>query len=320
MHNHKTALMTLLAGMTAGSLYASSSLTNFTTGDVLLCFRGATSDMVVDAGPVSTFLGYGHNTTNAVGSYTASQFNGIGGLDGINGWQAFAWKSDNTIFMASPRNVDPNTPGAVWSNQSAASQSIIAGRMAAIVSGAAYSYTAKYDTNNSTPTCVIEKDDSSHYKSGYSYHYGYTGNFGDFWNGNFQGESENSTLPANFSTSGTVSHVDFYQLNPNAGGTATQVGYFELNTNGAINYVAYPASATAPSVPTIVSISRTGNQTTIQYTTGLNGTYSLKGSSDLTVPVGSWGTLSTLSTGDTATHSVQITDTATNDFYIIQGQ
>ena len=71
---------------------------------------------------------------------------------------------------------------------------------------------------------------------------------------------------------------DFYQLTPTSGyALGTWLGYFELSTNGAMTYVAYPSTT-----PVITSITRSGTTTTINYTTGLYGTYTLRGTNSLT--------------------------------------
>lgn len=79
--------MTLLAGLLAGEAVA-GNLTNYTTGDVLLCFRnGGTYDLVVDAGPVSTFTGLAMNQRYPITAYTGSQLGQLStnSLD----WSAF---------------------------------------------------------------------------------------------------------------------------------------------------------------------------------------------------------------------------------------
>jgi hypothetical protein len=97
----------------------------------------------------------------------------------------------------------------------------------------------------------------------------------------------------------------------------TWLGYFEFNTNGVMTYVAYPSTT-----PVISSISRSGNTSTINYKTGLYGTYILRGTNSLTsgTAMASWPAIVTLSSGDNATHT--ITDTTTDDirFYTITAQ
>ena len=118
----------------------------------------------------------------------------------------------------------------------------------------------------------------------------------NFNNGTFSGNPENST-PGDFSTSGTVVRSDFYQMTPTAslGKFGTFLGYFEFAPDGTMTYVAYPST-----VPVISSISRSGAVSTINYTTGLYGTYTLRGTNTLSsgVSATNWPAITTLTSGD----------------------
>jgi hypothetical protein len=84
-----------------------------------------------------------------------------------------------------------------------------------------------------------------------------------------------------------------------------------------MTYVAYPST---PAV--LASITRSGALTTIQYTTGLYGTYTLRGTNSLTsgTPMANWPAIATLTSGDTATHTTTDTTTDNIRFYIITAQ
>jgi len=319
MIKQKIGLITLLASMTAGSLYANNTLTNYAVGDVLICFQGGGKDLVVDAGPISTFLGYGTNTSHPILAYTTTQVNTPAGpgIDGIQ-WSAFTWKADNTLYMTKPRS-DVNTPTTPWHSESGNLQNNVVLRMVTIPPGAANNRTWK---TQSTDTAIIEPSKSSgnpQYKlGGVSYTEALAGSYQSDWNGTFQGNPENIELTGVFSGSGTVMRSDFYQLTPTEGvSNGIFLGYFELADNGSMTYVAYP-----PTVPVINSITRTGNSTTITYTTGLYGTYTLLGSGDIATSLGSWTPVSGVSLlgGDSATHSVTFTDINGTKFYTIKAQ
>jgi hypothetical protein len=172
----------------------------------------------------------------------------------------------------------------------------------------------------STPTAVVEEDSSAgnpNYTDGLSYHDALTGSYGGQFNGNFAGNPENTTMN-NFTTSGKVVRSDFYQMTPTSDyALGKWLGYFELSTNGAMTYVAYPSTT-----PVMASITRAGNLTTITYTTGLYGTYTLRGTNSLNsgTAMANWPAIATLTSGDTATHT--ITDTTTDNirFYTITAQ
>jgi hypothetical protein len=321
MINKKTGLTVLLASLAAGELLA-GTLSIYQSGDVLLCFRNpsAGSDLVVDVGTLSSLTNLAANTRFAISTYTPSQLtsvgtpaNGIIGLNGI-GWSAFTWTPDDTLFVTRPR-ASLNTQTLPWYDKSLGSQSGVALRMQNVPPGATNN--ATYDANN-TSMAILEPDSSSTSYGVGQQSYGdvLTGSYKSDFNGTFQGNPENTT-PGNFSTGGTVQRSDFYQMTAGGSGfvNGKYLGYFELNTNGAMTYVAYPSTPA-----TFVSISHTNNQTTIYYTTGLYGTYTLRGTNNLSGAQTNWPSVSPLSTGDTATHSITFTDNNTKSFYSITAQ
>lgn len=314
MLNKKTGLIALLAGFAASEIMA-GIITNYTVGDVLVCFRQA-NDMVVDAGQISVFTSAAANQRIPITQYTGTQLAQVG-TNSVS-WSAFAWLSDNTLFVTRPRT-SANVQTAPWTAASSSVQAGTDGRMATIPPGALDQL--NFDINPaSTPAAVVEEDSSAgnqNYPDGVSYHDALTGSYGSDFDGKFQGNPENTTL-ANFTTSGTPVRSDFYQLTPTSGyALGTWLGYFELATNGAMTYVAYPSTT-----PAITSISYSGTTTTVTYTTGLYGTYTLRGTNSLTsgTPMIGWPAISTLTSGDKATHSMQFTDTNNSEFYIITAQ
>lgn len=320
MLNKKTGLIALLTCVAASGVWASqlpaSTLTNYTTGDVLLCFRKGGVDMVVDAGPISTFTGAAHNQRITISQYTGTQLAQVG-TNGVS-WSAFTWLGDNTLFITRPRS-SVNQQTIPWNAASSPVQSGIAGQMATIPPGALDEFNLLV-YHESTPTAVVEEDSSDgdqNYTDGASYHSALTGAYGSAFDGNFQGNPENTTL-SSFTTSGKVVRSDFYQLSPTGSlnSPGTWLGYFELNTNGVMTYVAYPTTT-----PVISSITRSGTTATITYLTGLYGTYNLIGTSNLSAPVSTWPVIgANLSSGDTSVHTVVDTDSTSNKFYMIEGQ
>lgn len=273
--------------------------------------------MVVDAGPFSTLTNATANQRIPITQYTGTQLAAVG-TNGVS-WSAFAWLNDNTLFMTEARN-SLNSQTAPWIAQRSSVQSGTVAAMVTIPPGA-------LDQLNlhiyplSTSTAVVEQDSSAgnaNYPDGTSYGDALTGAFGGNFNGTFAGNPENTTLD-NFTTAGQVVRSDFYQLSPTTayGQKGKWLGYFELSTNGAMTYVAYPST---PAV--LASITRSGSLTTIQYTTGLYGTYTLRGTNSLTsgTDMSNWPVIATLTNGDTATHTT--TDTTTDDvrFYTITAQ
>jgi hypothetical protein len=319
MLNKKIGLITLLAGVAASSTWA-GTLTNFAVGDVLVCFRLGGNDMVVNAGPISTFTsGASPNQRIPINQYNSTQIGDIG-LNSVT-WSAFAWQSDNTVFVTKARpSYVLNQQTGPLSDQSGSSQAGIAGRMSTIPPGALDSYTLGVNPD-STPTAVIEDDFSDgnpNYPTGVSYHQALAGAYGSDFDGKLLGNPENTTTNRFVTTKGSVSRSDLYQLTStlNLGVAATYLGYFELTNNGTMTFVAKPTAT-----PVISGITYSGGTATITYSTGIYGTYTLLGSYDISAPLNSWTVIGgSLSSGDNLSHTVQDTDSAPNKFYIIQGQ
>jgi hypothetical protein len=239
-------------------------------------------------------------------------------------WSAFTWFDTSvspawTLFVTKKRSV-LNTQSQPWPVGTANSQQTVASLMAQIVIGATNQLADGYD-GLSTSSAVIEPESGAYYSGyglGQSYFTAISSKQGpgyENFGGNFAGLPENKT-PNHFATSGTVLRSDFYEISPGSR-SSTYLGYFEMATNGLLTYVAYPTG-----VPVIQSISRSNITTTITYTTGTYGTYTLRGTNSLAsgVSATNWPVVSTLATGDTSIHTVTDTDASNNKFYIITAQ
>ncbi len=322
MMNKKTGLIALLASFAAGGAMA-ATLTNYASGDVLVCFRNGGNDMVVDAGPVTQFTGASANQVIPIGQFSGDQL-AIVGTNGTS-WSAFTWLADNTLFVTRPR-VAPNAPTSPWQAKNSSTQHNTALRMATIPPGAADSFNRNVYPA-SVPASVLEEDISdgnANYPDGVSYHQALAGSFGGAFNNTFVGNPENTTTndvadpTQSFTGAGQVQRSDFYKVTPSNGfAFGTFLGYFELNTNGAMNYVAFPLT-----IPTIRSIIHTNSTTVITYTTGPTGTYTLRGntSANSGTPIISWTAMAPLASGDVSTHTVSFTDTNNFEIYTITGQ
>jgi hypothetical protein len=319
MTNKKLGLMALLTGCAVSNIVA-GDFNSYASGDVLIGFRnGGVDNIVLDIGPISTLTNAASNQRISITSLTADQLaSAFGGVNGLN-WSAFTWLADNTLFVTKARtSLDSQT--VAWSANNAGIQSGVAQNMSSIPAGANYIFNNAV-ISPSTADSVVEPQAASGYFSGQSY---YNSLFGGLANpnfgGNFSGNPENST-PGNFDSSGTVVRSDFYQIPPGSGRAHVKfLGYFEFAADGSLTYVAYPNAV--PAVPVIKSISRSGNVTTIGYTTGLNGTYTLRGNTTLSsgVAATNWPAISTLTSGDTVVHTATDTDSSNVKFYIITAQ
>ena len=198
--------------------------------------------------------------------------------------------------------------------------------MKAVPKGAYDCYVSSLYNALSTDMAVIEPDNNAatNYAAGgstgqsYSYAIGQSGQ-GDNFNGTYQGYPENTT-PANFTTAGTVQRSDFYMLSPapnNFAYSGTYLGYFELNTNGVMTYVAYPS--VTPVTPVIHAITRTNDVTSVVFTTGPSGTYTLRGTNVLSGPLSNWPAI-TSAVGTGSSVMLQDTTSVSNKFYVISAQ
>jgi hypothetical protein len=316
MLNKKIGLIALLAGFAAGEIMA-GTLTSYATGDVLLCFRKGGLDMVVDIGPVSTLTSASPNQRITISQYNSTQLAELGTRNSL-GWSAFTWLGNDTLYVTSPRS-SLNQQTAPWLSKTAGSQDNVVQRMATIPVGSVAYNTANPNPNN-TANVVIEESASAgnlNYPSGNSYSTALLGSYNGNFDGNFQGNPEKTTAN-NFQTAGKVVRSDFYSMVPNDGyAQGTWLGYFELNTNGVMTYVAYPSS-----VPVIQSVARTNTTSTITYTAGLYGTYTLRGTSNLASAGNptNWPAITTVTSGDNNSHTVTDTDAAAVKFYSITAQ
>jgi hypothetical protein len=317
----RLVLLVALAGLAVSETSADAqALTNYTAGagDVLVCFRNTLNngnDLVIDAGPVATLIGMGHNTTNTISGFTSNQLAQVSSTLKVN-WSAFTWSNDSTLFMSRQRGV-LSQQSSPWKSKNSTLPGYVASDMTAIAPGAGENYAPTIFNANSTVAAVLEPDltfdpstgtFSSHYNNGQSYHtvLDPTENFQstDF-GGDFQGSPENSqtNLPA---------RSDFYQLTP--GGAVTLLGYFELKPNGTMTYVAYPTTT-----PVIKSFARAGNVSTVTYATGVYGTYTLRSTTNLATAgnPSTWTAVATLHTGDNNTYSYPDTDPTSVKLYTI---
>ena len=89
----------------------------YTNGNVLICFRkspSGTTDLIVNAGPISYFTNLAPNTKVNINAYTGTQLGQVGTNN--LAWSALAYFDNtaspaalrNTIFMTNPR-YDLNT-------------------------------------------------------------------------------------------------------------------------------------------------------------------------------------------------------------------
>jgi len=320
------AILAATVLMVAGPACANTF--TYTNGTVLICFRKATTgatNLIVNAGPVSNFTNLAPNTTITIGSFTGTQLGQVG-TNSI-AWSAWTYfdntaapNQQNTLFMSKPRS-SLNSQTTPYYRDKPSAQGQVISVLGSIVNGG--SDEANYSTLN-TPLAVLEDSSYNLNNTDVSYFNG-LGSTLDFQT-TFQAAPDQTT-PANFTTAGIPVRADFYWLAPTnflgfvptGNRPGTFVGYFQLSTNGVMTYTAYPSAVAA--TPVIVSFTRIGTTSTVTFTTGTSGTYSLRGTNSLTSGTAStnWPVLNSVG-GDGNNHALQDVTTSSNKFYIITAQ
>jgi len=290
----------------------------YTPGDLLLGFRqdGASADYIVNLGPASTYtnLSIGSHITNANARLLTAAVPSANGLR----WSVSGYIRPNistaTLWVTRARS-DTNVQSTPWANQSAFTEGATGGQIAGIGSGA----------NGNSSLHGTVNDTANSYVSPY---YDYTTQVksqqaptdvrGTF-KSTFQGDAETVTAGDFDSDTNNISRADLYAL-PSGSGTSTYLGYFDLKPNGQIVYTAGPSTTVTLTQPVITGIVRKGNITTVSFTTGSSGTYSLLFTNSVglfTAPL-SWPVGGTTVSGNGSVQSLQDTTTETNRFYKVR--
>jgi|GEM_PF-741555 len=302
----------------------------YVSGDVLLCIRKSPTgaqDLLVNVGNISYFTNLAPNTTVPISTYTGTQLGQVG-TNSI-AWSAWAYLDasatrpngmTNTIYMTSPRDpADNNTQTTPYYRDTKSTQGQVVSKLSSIAAGAVNN--ANFSGLNSA-TAVLESE--SYNLSGglvVSYAIGLGNNLN--FNDSFQSPPEQYTA-ANFTTGGTPVRADFYCIVPTVGNDHSEppsqfLGYFQLSPAGVMTYTAYPSATVA--VPVIISFTRTNATSTVTFTTGSAGTYSLRGtnSAGLSTARASWPVISSVA-GDGNNHSLSDVTAAAEKFYTITAQ
>jgi len=308
-----------LSVVTTGGLLQAQTF-NYNLDDLLVCFRNTASpvnDLVVDAGPVSTFTNLTVGQKITITQFTGSQLAQVGTKNVA--WYAFACDNnspfDENLWVTRPRS-DYNTQTAAWTAGNIFAQGTAAGKIDSVGNDALTIGSGLPAGANNTTTALVETE-SGHKTADNGCYAFYIGSLGNF-NGSFQGNIEQATA-SSFTTSGQNVRADFYQLlSTNNAVPGRFLGYFEFFTNGVLVYTAGP-SPVALTAAVITGVTRHGTTNTIQFTTGASGTYSLRGTNVLTTSRTNWPVISSAAgTGST----VSLTDVTTNNpkFYLISVQ
>ena len=310
-------------------------------GDLLLAYRkpGTGSyELVVNTGNVTNFeaMPLGSTITITNNSYTrlTNAFPvASGGLNNLS-WSVsssfqgafgtWAGYQVTTIWYTVPRtNVSvQSTPP---SRGTSSAQGGYRQNMLGVGAGAVTTSGNLASNENNTPFLIREPvwDGVSQIRNDYSY---FVDNTGTGPNGSFGLPSlVEKTTPASFSS---AVRSDLYRSRPtgftdpdtgSSSGPAYLVGYFELSPSGVLTFTRASAVTppSTPPPPTITSITRAGNTSTVSFTTTNGAIYSLYYNSlaGLSQPVASWPVSGTTVTGDGLVNQLSDITTDTNRFY-----
>src|SRR6516225_2265843 len=162
MLNKKIGLLTLLAGIATGEIMA-GTVTNFASGDLLLCFRnGQTKNLVVDVGQYTTLSNGVPNQRIPITQLSAGQIAfAFGDVNSLS-FSAFGYLSDNTLLVTRKRTV-LGTQSSVPSSANSGLQGSAAQNMSAVPTGANYQFLSGPYIANSTSASVVEPQADSGY-------------------------------------------------------------------------------------------------------------------------------------------------------------
>ncbi len=307
-----------------GALQAAPFL--YSSGDLILTFRktGGASDLVVNIGKATNYNNVPAGTSFAVSNLLVSHLNTA--FSGVNdlSWAVAAANRPpgdpnyavQTIWVTAPR-ADANTPATPWLRKGQFTQGAAAAQIDATgFNPATYSGLNTSNANNTATAVVIPVSNDNALTP-------IIGAAGDY-DGAFQGNAQSLTASDFDSDLGNVSRSDLYELIPGttAGGTydtpGRYLGYFEFKPDGTLTF---NVPSSAPPRPTITNIIRTGDVTTVSFTTVIGPTYQLRATdaAGLTTAVSTWS-IGSSTPGTGSVQSLSDTNTADIRFFAVDAQ
>jgi hypothetical protein len=310
-------------GITSLGVSAHAAAFTYNAGDLTLGFRETGSpDLVVDIGSPAIYDAVPAGTTISVTNLSAALNYAYSSVDSLNWTVTGAWRTSATNYpletiWATAARANVGTQSAPWASSDQFAQGNPASQIASIgINAATYgSIHPANSTNNTAALVVIPNSDPN----------AYTPLIEDPFNkadgdlgGLFPGDVENTT-PFDFDSGEPLSISDLYELKPAPYHTAAAgkwVGYFSFTPDGNVTFT---AATVGPHAPTITSVVRNGNVTTVSFTTSANSTYGLlvTGLSGLYTPKSTWTATGGTVTGTGSVLSLQDTNSSSASFYVV---
>lgn len=326
--NRNPKLIRSLAAVVGGFALFTGTLSAapfvYSSGDLVLAFRktGSASDYAVNLGKATNYNNLPPGTTFVVTNLSAAQlttaFPGGSGLNGLKWSVAAANRSPanpsypaQTLWVSRPRT-DVNAQSAPWLRKVTSTLGNAGAQIAAV--GNRGVGAGNLPDANSTATGVIIPSASDF---NLTQVIGTSGNYDNA----FQGNVENLTAANFVGSPSNIARSDLYEILPGDSTLnlpARYLGYFEFKPDGSLTF---NNPVVTPSAPTITSIVRSGDITTVSFTTTSGATYRLRSTNaaGLTTPVSTW-TVGASLTGTGAVLSLSDTNTADIRFFAVDAQ
>lgn len=294
-----------------GALQAAPFL--YTSGDLTLTFRksGNATDYVVNIGKAINYNNLPAGTTFTVANLSVGQlsssfpdYNDLKwSVAAANRLEALDPNYPAQTLWISRQRISPSVPSTPWQRRGQSLQGNSGSQIDAIGKNAALaSSTLPGGANNTATGVVIPVGNNPNIGTAI----GVNGNYA----GNFQGNVETLTAADFADNASNVSQADLYELLPGTG-DGRYLGYFELKPDGTLTF---NNPAVTPPAPTITSIVRNSDVTTVSFTTTAGATYRLRATNagGATTLVSTWaigasivGTGGVLSLSDTNTADIR---------------
>jgi len=287
---------------------------SYSDGDLLLVFRATGHNNIeYDLGSVSNLLGHANGyTTNITGWNSSLITNEFGtGLSGVKVILAATTSSTNATPTAWISSVDPNinaynVGGSAWTAN-------LHGTINSIGVRPENPFDVPAAAGTPTNAYIIGPFDAQ--LGGASYDYIVSGgNFNSI--ATWAGKAPFSTVPVEQTVPGSF---DFWAVHttsiyPNSP-PDNLIGTFTITTNGVLTFVA------GPRTPNIAGVTRSGNVSSIQFSTTVGNTYSVAYTNQLGAATTNWPVDATTLIGDGKTDTLNHTNSGdAAEFYRVSAQ
>jgi hypothetical protein len=308
------------AGITAVTNLADAASFNYTPADLILGFRlSGRPDAVIDIGQASIYdavpAGQTIPVTNLPTGLTTLLNTAFSSLDGVSwsvtGTERAAGTYPLQTIWATAARANTNVQSTPWPRQGQFAQGGPASQIAAIGANAAtYSSAHPGSASNTVSGLLIPFTDGNSYtKAIQDPNNPSNGDIGGYFYGNVE-----NTTPFDFVEGPDGPSVsDLYELQPGSG-PGTYVGYFSFTPDGNVTFT---AATVGPFRPTITSIKRSGNVTTISFTSQNSFIYGLVSSAVLTAQLSTWTATGGTASGTGSVLSLQATNASAALYYAV---